>query len=269
MPIQQNLKELANFSLARYPKLYSRIIQGRKNPNLEKILFLNFIKNVDTIVEVGANRGYYTLLFSHLVGKKGQVHAFEPIPPTFKHLSQVFNRHQVFKNTHLNNLAVGDTNGTITLYMPDDDDGQSSMAIHSQGSWKTQKNIVPYECSIITLDRYAESHLNQKLDFIKCDIEGAELFFLKGALNTIAKYQPTIYLEVCHDWTKDFGYSPPEIIEFLRPLNYSRFYLLEDRLRFLDNPELELSAAHLLESANLLCIPNRAIGKVNHWLENH
>ncbi|MBE9118270.1 FkbM family methyltransferase [Lusitaniella coriacea LEGE 07157] len=262
MLIRQNLKESANFALARYPRVYSRILQLRKNPNLEKILFLNLLNNTDTVVEVGANRGYYTLLFSHIVGAKGQVHAFEPVPPTFNRLSQVFAQNQIFKNTNLNNLAVGDTNGTITLYMPDDDDGQSSMAVHNQGSWKEQKNIVPYECEIVTLDRYAESHLTQKIDFIKCDIEGAELLFLKGAAKTISKDCPIVYLEVCHDWTKDFGYSPPEIIQFLRPLGYSCFYLLDRQLRLLENPELELSVTHLLESANLLCIPNRANRKI-------
>lgn len=73
MKITQRL----NFLFAQYPLLYRKILQTRKHLNFEKLFFLSVLERGDIVIDVGANRGYYTILFSHVVGNSGKVYAFE------------------------------------------------------------------------------------------------------------------------------------------------------------------------------------------------
>ena len=50
---------------------------------LEKRVYLALVREGDVVFDIGANLGHFTLLFSDLVGRRGEVHAFEPVPPTF------------------------------------------------------------------------------------------------------------------------------------------------------------------------------------------
>src|SRR5262245_22362277 len=103
---------LLDSALARMPGLYARLVGLRRHPNLEKILYLRLIRRGDAVLDVGANTGYYTLLFSHLAGAHGRVHAFEPVPPTFALLSRNTRRAD---NVVLNDCAVSDTAGPLSL----------------------------------------------------------------------------------------------------------------------------------------------------------
>ncbi len=247
------MKELVNFLLCRTPSLYQTILKLKAKYNFEKIIFLSLIRDGDIVFDIGANRGYYTLLYSHLVGRSGEVHAFEPVPLTFKKLSEQISQEKRFDNVYLNNTALGDVEDTITLYMPDEDDGQASMKTHCSGSWKNVTNITSYSCPVIKVDDYVTRLPIKRLDFIKLDVEGAELLVLKGATQTISQFLPIVYLEIYHDWIKDFNYSADELIQLLTYLGYSNFYLVSDKVRVLSNLKVELAPENLTDTANLLC----------------
>ena len=61
---------------------------------------------------------------------------------------------------------------------------------------------------------------NKKISFIKIDIEGAELFALKGALNTINKYKPIILMEICINHIRNFNYNVKDIYYFFHKIDY-------------------------------------------------
>ena len=84
-------------------------------------------------------------------------------------------------------------------------------------------NIVEVDCT--TIDEYVLEKSVQKIDFIKCDVEGAELMVLKGAKKTIANCKPKIILEVFDSWTQRFSYSPADIDHFLSELGYVKHRL--------------------------------------------
>ena len=260
--------ELFNFLLARRPHLYETILRWKGNYNFEKILFLNLVENGHVVVDIGANRGYYTLLFSHLVGGKGEVHAFEPVPTTFNCLSKTIIANARFNNVYLTNTAVGETNCTATLYLPEMDDGQASMKTHHFGSWANATHITTYECSVIKLDDYGRDKLKRRLDFVKCDIEGAELLAFRGFYDTITKYSPILYLEICPHWTKEFNYKPLDLVNFLSSIGYKNFYIIADNtISSVLNPFSELTAENLTDSVNLLCIkPDLHLTKVTALL---
>ena len=78
-------------------------------------------------VDAGANIGYYTCLFSHLVGLTGQVHSFEPVPWTFRELSENVALNSL-RNVVLNNSALLNEKTQVTMYLyPGPDPGQDSI----------------------------------------------------------------------------------------------------------------------------------------------
>jgi FkbM family methyltransferase len=89
----------------------------------------------DLAVDVGANAGYFTLLFSDIVGASGEVHAFEPIAPTFDRLTRMIRSDQQFDNVTLNCAACGDVDGIATMMVPGGDWGQAALVRHDAGSW--------------------------------------------------------------------------------------------------------------------------------------
>ena len=79
-------------SLARRQDWYLRMLRWTGRGSLEKRLYLSLIREGDVVFDLGANLGYFTLLFSDLVGRGGEVHAFEPVPPTFARLRETIRR---------------------------------------------------------------------------------------------------------------------------------------------------------------------------------
>ncbi|MCR4334645.1 MAG: FkbM family methyltransferase [Patescibacteria group bacterium] len=138
-------------------------------------VFKNIIKPEMTIIDIGAHIGYYTRLFSKLVGKKGRVFAFEADPVNFDFLK---------KNTkHLNNVvlinkAISDQNGNIDFYHVANSTGCHSVI-------KPNKPAEKITVQATTLDSVMKEHNLIKIDVIKMDIEGGELLALIGMQNLL------------------------------------------------------------------------------------
>ncbi|HXO26244.1 MAG TPA: FkbM family methyltransferase [Thermoanaerobaculia bacterium] len=240
-----------NFALAQVPGIYTRLLGRRRRLNCEKLAFLAIVRRGDVVFDVGANDGYYTLLFSHLVGRRGQVHAFEPVPPTFGLLEANVGRERRFDNVVLNNCALAAADGSLPLHVPQPDHGQASIVRQSAGSWAASQEIRTYTCQARTVDGYLRAHGEEPPAFVKCDVEGAELHVLAGAIETLRKRPPLLHLEVNANWTRSLDYEPPDLVRFLVGFGYSRFLLVDDHIQVLDDPRRELSA--LQGSANLIC----------------
>jgi FkbM family methyltransferase len=141
--------------------------------NYEKIFYLNHLKRNYVVFDLGANKGYFTKLFCNIVGPFGEVHAFEPVKDTFLENIRGFSGNTP-ANLKLHNLAVGDRNTNIEILVPAGDYGQASLKSHKTGSW----HVGQFEqvlCKMIRLDDYIQENSISVIDFIKCDIEGAEL----------------------------------------------------------------------------------------------
>jgi predicted methyltransferase len=91
--------------LARHPACYLRLLTWLRRGSLEKKLYLSLVRPGDIVFDIGANQGYFTLLFSDLVGPAGYVHAFEPVPPTFARLRARIEQGQRYRNVRLNSVA--------------------------------------------------------------------------------------------------------------------------------------------------------------------
>jgi len=237
--------------LARRPRLYSRLLRWSGRGSLEKRLFVQLVGAGQVICDIGANRGQFTLLFSELTGPKGEVHAFEPGPATFGLLEKALARQA---NCRLNNVALGESRGSAVLCQPGTDDGQASLRPHAAGSWSNAPTVEQHEIRMTTLDNYALSL--DRLDFIKCDVEGAEMLVLRGARATLARFAPVLFLEVYEEWTRAFGYRPADLISFLVEAGYDMFFLVDESVRRID-PGTEIQGP-----ANLLCARRGALPDV-------
>ncbi len=217
------MKHILNYLLARQPALYRMVLRAIKSTNVEKMTFLHLINDGDVVFDIGANRGDFTLLFSHIVGSKGAVHAFEPVPPTFKELSLRTRSECRFQNVSLNNCALGESAGRFQIQVPAGDFGQASLKNHAVASW-SKPGRDTFDCNVSTLDAYVTEKKLDRLDFLKIDIEGAELPALRGGQHTLSRFRPIIHCEYFSKWTEAFGYAFTDVMSFLQSCGYSHFY---------------------------------------------
>lgn len=159
----------------------------------------DLVKTEETILEVGAWIGQLALLFSHLVGKNGRVHAFEPMPRSFS-LLKGYAIDNKMDNIHLYNMAVSNSVNYVTLYSPSQISDYattlqpSAVASLVNRKIKATEYKIQLECKSTTIDAFC-SNRNIKPDGIKIDVEGAEGDVLEGAIETIEKYHPWCLLE--------------------------------------------------------------------------
>jgi FkbM family methyltransferase len=120
------------------------------------------LKSGMTVLDVGANIGYFSALASGLVGNSGQVHALEPIPQNLSRLRQNLS---AFRWAHPYPYAVGDATGTAVIYFNESEAGWASLLICKDLERRA-------EVDVIRLDDWVRDHAVNRIDFMKLDIEG-------------------------------------------------------------------------------------------------
>tara|TARA_B100001248_G_C27273911_1_gene404418 strand:- start:22 stop:759 length:738 start_codon:yes stop_codon:yes gene_type:complete len=175
---------------------------------IEKLLSYGnkFVNEGDVCIDGGANIGIYTLAFLSAVGNKGKVIAIEPMnyaANEIRRLSSINN----FKDPIVIEGALSNEAGSASL---DFSDGVGFGSIVRGFGGKKTIDVKTY-----TVDKIVLTEDLQSLDFIKLDIEGAELLALKGAIESIKKFKPKICLECEKDRFEEitlflinFGYKP-------------------------------------------------------------
>lgn len=208
----------------------------------------SLIRKGDVCIDVGANFGWYTTLFYTHAGEEGVVHSFEPVPATFRELKRNYELLSSPENVIINNLAVGDREGTVSINVFEDlPTGHASLS--SQG----RSDTAVFECRMVTLDSYLEEKGAGPVNFVKVDIEGAELMFLNGAKTLFLQdVPPIILMEMALQTTRNFDYVPSNLIEFIGSHASYDFYAVNEingSLKKIDGfPDGDIGA-------NVFCIP--------------
>jgi FkbM family methyltransferase len=148
------------------------------------------VKSGFTVIDIGAHIGYYTLLFSRLVGPTGHVVAFEPVPRNFEFLSENLKLNSC-TNVEPVNRAVLDRREQICIEIPKNDPLPVGVSFANPNI----KGDVIVEA--VSLDDYVLGR-TKRVDFIKVDAEGAEDKVLDGARALIERDHPLIMMEVHH-----------------------------------------------------------------------
>lgn len=140
----------------------------------------------DCVIDAGACYGDTALAFAASVGAQGRVHAFEIDPPSLQII-----RHNVALNPGLSTRitlreqALGDVVAQRFMH----GSGPGAVVLDHPGG---------YPVSMTTLDTYVEQAGIERVDFIKMDIEGAELGALQGAASTLARFKPRLAISLYH-----------------------------------------------------------------------
>jgi len=185
-------------------------------------MVMNLTRDGDTIFDIGANVGWYTLTLAEWY-PHSHVYAFEPVPKTFavlqKHITQ-----NGLTNILAFNFGFSDKEGTVNFYYYPEDSGNASL-VNVSG----YDNVETFQCAVWKLDRFVHEN-NTHPDFIKCDVEGAEILVFKGGLKTLERDKPIIFTELLRIWSAKFGYHPNDVINFLKFLGYRCFSAQYDTL---------------------------------------
>lgn len=180
-------------------------------------MMLRLIKPGDIIVDIGANIGWYSLNLAKSINNI-QIHAFEPIPRTFDYLTRNLALNNIV-NVNAHNLGISEEAKELTFYYDSEDAGSTSI-----NNLLGKENIQQVKGQVITLDHFI-SYEKTAVDFIKCDVEGAELLVLKGSEETLKTHKPIVFAEMLRKWALKFNYHPNQIIEFMNKLGYHCFIM--------------------------------------------
>jgi len=174
------------------------------------------INRGDYCFDLGSHIGYFTTLFSRLVGEDGKVFSFEPIKEGYEFQKKSVQKNG-FKNVEIFNFALGDEQKEQKAYVFSD----SGMAHFDRSILGLKEDHESAVFQIRTLDNVVEVAKLKKLDFMKIDIEGFEYKALLGGRNTVKKHKPNMLIEI-HSRENYEG-----VYNLLRELDY-KFYNLEN-----------------------------------------
>ncbi len=144
----------------------------------EDRFFKKFLKSSDIVFDVGANIGYPTILFAHLIQPSGKVFAFEPSKRAFSFLKRTVSG---INNIDLFNFAISDKTGNVSFYETNE---LLTSSVHKI------KGVTPYTVETRTLDGMLNSC--NFPDFVKIDVEGHEPAVLRGMKNIITSSKPPV-----------------------------------------------------------------------------
>jgi FkbM family methyltransferase len=142
-----------------------------------------------TIVDVGANFGYYTLLFGEGVGERGRVLAVEPNPMAIKLLERTVNLNGFSTRTEVIPKALGEREGTGILFSPLGEPKNASIV------QADQPGGICHDVQITSLDELVEERKVGRVDLVKIDAEGSEVRIVSGMQRLIERDKPAIVLE--------------------------------------------------------------------------
>lgn len=165
----------------------------------------------DTVIDVGAHVGCFTVRSSRLVGKEGKVIAIEPSASNFSLLLRNIEINQLI-NAQALNCGLGEVSGRNELLLTRH--GHSNTIFSSSSRWET---IVGKETiEVKTLDQIVEELELKSVEFLKIDTEGVELGVLNGAKQTLRRFSPVIVGEA-HPRISDSGQA---ILGYLEQAGY-------------------------------------------------
>lgn len=204
-----------------------------------------FVNAGDTVFDIGANAGLFTVWLSSLVGERGKVFAFEPNPA---HRNSLENTISLLRNTMLLPVALSHREGTMDFFVPEDD------TMGSLRNWTNNQsgNVVTKTCQTKTLDNLLNEKLIGRPNFIKCDIEGGETNCFKGAVSILNREDaPTVLFEMNLNTAKGYEIETSSAMDFLASLENPRysFFFVEK------TGELTKIESFAFNHGNVLAVP--------------
>lgn len=176
-----------------------------------------FVKPGSTVIDVGANVGFFTIRFADWTGEKGRVLAIEPEDANVRRLRQRVSRRSLDPVVGIIAAAAAETPGTMMLAVDPDHPGNHHLA----------ETGVPVK--VVTVDGLlaAEPEI-PPVSLIKIDVQGFEQAVIAGASNTLETFRPALFVEVDLKALATTGHSPQALFEQLKGHGYRAHRLGND-----------------------------------------
>ncbi len=226
------IKIILNFALSFFKRTHVEIdgykMSLDKNDSLCLSIFKKFepeetdfvkhiIKQGYTVLDIGANIGYYTLMFSKLVGPNGKIYAFEPDPENFAILKENIASNKI-ANVIAEQKAVSDKSGPIRLFK-----AKANLADHRIYDPGDKRDTVDIQS--VSIDDYFNG-MNEEIDFIKMDIEGAEGGALKGMEQLLKRHHEIkLMTEFYPSGLRQFGICADSYLSLLAAYGFEIYEL--------------------------------------------
>ncbi|NEO91853.1 MAG: FkbM family methyltransferase [Moorea sp. SIO3G5] len=185
---------------------------------------LNYLKPGMIFFDVGTHFGFFSMLGSHLVGKNGQVHSFEPTKSTFELLKE---NTKDKENIVLTNKAVWSDDATLSF----NDYGIRNSAFNSvyTSRWIQKAKFKTYDVKALSIDSYIRN-TGLAPNFIKIDAESSEYKILKGMERTLTEIKPIVTIEV-GDMGVEGAVSTRELITYMVDKGYQALEFKDGKIK--------------------------------------
>jgi FkbM family methyltransferase len=178
-----------------------------------------------TVVNVGANIGYYTLQFSQWVGEQGKVYAFEPDPNSYRLLDKNIKANSLSNLTAVES-AVADKVGKVEFFFCEENRGDHRIFDAGDGRQT-------FSVEATSLDEFFPK--NKKIDLIKMDIQGAEMLAFRGMRRVLEENPEAILIsEFCPTLLARAGSSGMEFLEEIQTAGFEIKLVDEDHERLIE-----------------------------------
>lgn len=179
---------------------------------VKKMIQSNYV-----VVDIGANLGYFSRNFARLANK-GKVISIEPVPQFFEVLDHFMKR---YTNSERHNVALGKEEGSITMVLPKSNGMIRTGLPHIAESEEEKKKHDTKEVRIVR----GSELLGQleKIDYIKCDIEGYELNVFEELQALIEKHQPYLQIEID-------AKNVDQMLELMKKMGYKQYGIADFKL---------------------------------------
>ncbi|PYT11932.1 MAG: hypothetical protein DMG59_25025 [Acidobacteria bacterium] len=178
------------------------------------------LSNGSVFLDVGAHIGYFSMKAARRVGKAGRVLAFEPNPETLKLLRDNATANNA-QNVIVEPIACTDREQTLTLYAaPTINTGASSLA-RQNADISVEEAPRPYSVRGRPIDDVVRELNLTRVDAIKIDVEGAEVYVLRGAMDTMRRFHPKLVVEVVPQQLAGFQTTVDDLTSLIRAAGYN------------------------------------------------
>jgi FkbM family methyltransferase len=199
--------------------------QGQENVSMDRfrygeIAIVKDVKAGETVLDIGANIGFFTLLYARQVGPNGRVFAFEPGPQSFALLTKNVAINQ-YKNVSAVNKAVAQQKGMTHFFLCRTGESDNRLFDTPQ----EERDVVDIET--VALDEFLN---DTKVDFIKMDIQGAEYVALEGMSDLLTRNQHVrVLLEYSPLCLEQSGVNLKEFLNYIHSLKFKIHVLFDDK----------------------------------------
>ncbi|HEY1459959.1 MAG TPA: FkbM family methyltransferase [Casimicrobiaceae bacterium] len=177
--------------------------------------FCNLLKAGDTVLDVGANHGFYSLIAAPRIAPGGHIYAFEPSRSFYELIKASVSVNGLDQIVSVHNVALSSAEGDVTLAFDRSWSGGGHLEVNASAPLDPSSTIERETVRAVPLDDFVGANIDH-IDVIKMDIEGAEGLALKG-MNKLIDRSPTLkmMLEFCPSMMAGFELDAKFVVEFL------------------------------------------------------